>query len=148
MLDYDDKMVIPGQTTNKLKPSNDNVIGEDPRANQAYTGFNLMLINASAALTKFLESWFGIVNAHHYFFLALLGIITASICFCTDLCTVYLIDRKKEGSILLMRSQAFSRKESRHWLSLAVLPCCCYHVGAYYGRLGHVVRAISCLNSN
>jgi hypothetical protein len=93
MLDYDEQMMIPGQTPNNLKPSNENVIGEDPKAQQAYTGFNLMLINASTAITKFLESWFGIVNAHHYFFLALLGIITASICFCTDLCTVYLIDR-------------------------------------------------------
>lgn len=45
-------------------------------------------------MTRFLESWFGIVNAHHYFFLALLGIITAAVCFATDLCTVYLIDCK------------------------------------------------------
>lgn len=147
-MDYNEQMVIPGQTTNKLKPSNEDVIGEDPRANQAYTGFNLMLINASAALTKFLENWFGVVNAHHYFFLALLGIITATICFFTDLCTVYLIDSKKRDSILLMRSQDFSRKESRHWLSLAVLPYCCHHGCAYHGSLRHVVRRISYLNLN
>ncbi len=35
------------------------------------------------------------MNAHHYFFLALLGILTAALCFCTDLISVYLIDRKR-----------------------------------------------------
>ena len=51
-----------------------------------------LIMKSSTGLTKFLESWFGIVNAHHYFFLALLGTITATVCFFTDLCTVYLID--------------------------------------------------------
>ena len=95
MMDYGEAMMIPGQTDTKVRSANDhNIIGEDSKSGpQQPTGFNLMLIQASTALTKFLESWFGIVNAHHYFFLALLGIITATVCFCTDLCTVYLIDR-------------------------------------------------------
>lgn len=53
------------------------------------------LMQTTSGLAKFLESWFGIVNAHHYLFLALLGAITASVCFCTDLITVYLIDCKE-----------------------------------------------------
>jgi hypothetical protein len=55
---------------------------------------NNLLVQTTSGLTKFLESWFGIVNAHHYFFLALLGIFTAAVCFCADLITVYIIDKK------------------------------------------------------
>ena len=53
------------------------------------------MVSSTNTITKFLESWFGIVNAHHYLFLALLGALTAGVCFLTDLCTVYLIDRKQ-----------------------------------------------------
>lgn len=53
------------------------------------------MTSTSSTLSKFLETWFGIVNAHHYFFLALLGIFTAASCFLADLCTVYLIESKQ-----------------------------------------------------
>lgn len=55
---------------------------------------NTVLVQTSMGVTKFLEQWFGIVNVHHYFFLALLGVFTAVVCFLADLVTVYLIDKK------------------------------------------------------
>ena len=120
MMDYGEAMMIPGQTDTKVRSANDhNIIGEDSKSGpQQPTGFNLMLIQASTALTKFLESWFGIVNAHHYFFLALLGIITATVCFCTDLCTVYLIDRNHHFPIIKnhSNSEALNCQKWKHWV--------------------------------
>ena len=45
----------------------------------------------SALVSKVFKDLFGIVNPHHYLFLALLGTITAAIAFLTDLVSVYLI---------------------------------------------------------
>ena len=50
--------------------------------------------NALGRFSKFLESWFGIQDGHTYFFLALLGVFTAALCFFADLSSVYLMDSK------------------------------------------------------
>jgi hypothetical protein len=97
-LDYDEAGAVPGQKKDMLaskKEEDDQQIGfiEGMTTNRKDV-INTMLVQTSTGLTKFLEQWFGIVNAHHYFFLALLGVFTAAICFCADLITVYLIDKK------------------------------------------------------
>lgn len=98
-MDYDEAGVIPGQKKDVLsskQPHHEEHTLVEGLQTKSKEFFSQMILQTSSSLTKFLESWFGIVNAHHYFFLALLGAITAAVCFLTDLCTVYLIDCKKK----------------------------------------------------
>lgn len=91
------KDMLQHQATLGGKPNDKTVLGGDGDQGIAQRSLQVashFLQEISAGFSKFLENWFGIVNAHHYFFLALLGTITAAICFCTDLISVYLIDRK------------------------------------------------------
>lgn len=53
-----------------------------------------MVHSTTGTLNRIMADWFGIVNPHHFFFLALLGMFTAAIAFLTDLISVYLIDYK------------------------------------------------------
>lgn len=53
-----------------------------------------MVTKTTGGLNRIMADWFGIVNPHHFFFLALLGMFTAAIAFLTDLISVYLIDLK------------------------------------------------------
>ncbi len=97
-MDYDEAGAVPGQKKDLLaskKEEDEQQIGFiEGISNKGKDVINNVLIQTSTGFSKFLEQYFGIVNAHHYFFLALLGVITAGICFCVDLVTVYLIDKK------------------------------------------------------
>ncbi len=97
-MDYDEAGTVPGQKKDLLgskKEEEDQQIGFiGGIQNKGKDVINNVLMQTSTGFSKFLEQWFGIVNAHHYFFLALLGAITAGICFCADLVTVYIIDKK------------------------------------------------------
>jgi hypothetical protein len=97
-LDYDEAGAVPGQKKDLLaskKEEEDHQIGIiGGISNKGKDAINNMLMQTSTGFSKFLEQYFGIVNSHHYFFLALLGVITACICFCVDVMTIYLIDKK------------------------------------------------------
>lgn len=49
----------------------------------------------SSFISKIFTDFFGIVNPHHYLFLALLGTFTAIVTFFTDLVSIYIIDCKE-----------------------------------------------------
>ncbi len=91
-MDYDEAGAIPGQKKDMLAKKEEEVGLLEGIHNKGKDVINNVVLQTSSALTRFLENWFGIVNAHHYFFLALLGVFTAALCFCVDLLTVYLID--------------------------------------------------------
>lgn len=100
-LDYDEAGTVPGQKKDVLiaskKELDESQVGFiEGTVNKGKDAINNVLLQTSTGITKFLESWFGIANAHHYFFLALLGVLTATVCFCADLITVYIIEKKIE----------------------------------------------------
>lgn len=52
------------------------------------------MASTTGFISRVFTNWFGIVNPHHFLFLALLGIFTAVVTFFTDLVAIYIIDRK------------------------------------------------------
>lgn len=54
------------------------------------------MTSTTGFISRIFTDWFGIVNPHHFLFLALLGIFTAVVTFFTDLVSIYIIERKIE----------------------------------------------------
>ena len=93
-LDYDEAGVVPGQKNDVLAKSHkkeDEGLFEGVQ-NKGKELIGSVLTQTGNTFTKLLEVWFGIQDAHHYFFLALLGVFTAALCFITDLVSVFTID--------------------------------------------------------
>ena len=89
---YDEAGVIPGQKKDVFGKEGDLSIDEDTKKTQA--SMSRPQGPQQNSISRMFTQWFGIVNPHHYFFLALLGAFTALACFLTDLVSVYLIDCK------------------------------------------------------
>ena len=93
-LDYDQAGEVPGEKKDILGPSQkekDEGLFEGVQ-NKGKELIGSMLTQTGSGFSKLLEQWFGIMDAHHYFFLALLGVFTAVLCFLADLVSVYTID--------------------------------------------------------
>ena len=93
-LDYDQAGVVPGEKkdilTQSQKEKDETLFGGMQNKGKELIGS--MLTQTGNGFSKLLEQWFGIMDAHHYFFLALLGIFTAVLCFFADLVSVYTIE--------------------------------------------------------
>jgi len=96
-LDYDQAGEVPGEKKDILDPSQkekDEGLFEGVH-NKGKELIGSMLTQTGSGFSKLLEQWFGIMDAHHYFFLALLGVFTAVLCFFADLVSVYTIDSNR-----------------------------------------------------
>lgn len=96
-LDYDEAGVVPGEKKDILGPSQKDQKEKDEGlfegvSNKGKELIGSMLTQTGSGFSKLLEKWFGIMDAHHYFFLALLGVFTAVLCFFADLVSVYTIE--------------------------------------------------------
>jgi len=96
-LDYDQAGEVPGEKKDILDPSQkekDEGLFEGVH-NKGKELIGSMLTQTGSGFSKVLEQWFGIMDVHHYFFLALLGVFTAVLCFFADLVSVYTIDSNR-----------------------------------------------------
>lgn len=103
------------------------------------------IIETTSGISTFLEKQLGIVNAHHYFFLALLGTITATVCFLTDLVTVFLIDCKFASLGIKLYSETHDCAEPRFGVSHSLLHICGVCRSLHDDRCIHVVRTRHCI---
>lgn len=74
----------------------------------------------TSSLTRLFQEKFGIVNFHHFLFLALLGIITALVAFTVDLIAFHAIDCNIDLLNSLVKLSICNNHEYNYYLRFAV----------------------------
>jgi hypothetical protein len=95
-LGYDEAGEVPGKKADIMGKVDESYVVAKDGEKKTKGGKIILSVTdkTTQGLNRIFQDWFGIVNPHHYFFLALLGIFTACVTFFTDLISVYIIQWK------------------------------------------------------